>query len=179
MVRKGTCYRAPSPTDTSPYARIFEGILKNISPLPKSSPAASVDLDRTVILPLFVPLLGVNLITASTTAYSIASKPVRCLFLGHYLLADIHTSPPHPAISHANHCLPNPRITLISNPFGAELCANHSFMVTFASIPNDLSSSALFTLHRRTRFHPNFDTYQNQTTNQRMKRSWKGSRPSY
>jgi hypothetical protein len=52
------------------------GILKNVSPLPPSSPAAEVDLDRAIILPLFVPLLGVNLAAASGTAYNLASKPV-------------------------------------------------------------------------------------------------------
>lgn len=55
----------------------LKGILKNASPLPKSSAAADVDLDRTVILPLFVPLLGLDLVAASNAAYTIASKPVR------------------------------------------------------------------------------------------------------
>lgn len=52
------------------------GILKNVSPLPPSLPAADVDLDRVVILPLFVPLLGVDLATTSGTVYNLASKPV-------------------------------------------------------------------------------------------------------
>ncbi|KAF8323967.1 hypothetical protein DL93DRAFT_2049554 [Clavulina sp. PMI_390] len=51
------------------------GILKNVSPLPKSSSIAEVDLNRTVILPLFVPLLGVDITSAANTAYTIASKP--------------------------------------------------------------------------------------------------------
>lgn len=40
------------------------------------SSAALVDLDRTVILPLLVPILSVSLLDASNSVYTIASQPV-------------------------------------------------------------------------------------------------------
>lgn len=72
------------------YGFPLPGILKNVSPLPKSSPAADIDLDRTVILPLFVPLLGLDLITASNAVYAIVSKPVRIV---PYLILSFRVSP--------------------------------------------------------------------------------------
>lgn len=38
---------------------------------------ADVDLDRTVVLPLFIPILGLDLAGISKSAYELASKPVR------------------------------------------------------------------------------------------------------
>lgn len=145
------------------------GILKNISPLPPSSPAAVVDLDRTVIIPLFVPLLGVDLIAASTTVYNIASKPVR----------------PHDYIrSYLRFCYLSSvllKLNIILSSFNSSTRAlsvvfsPHHHCHPYLSIPPFVR--CLFP-SRRIPSRPNSDTLQNQTTRQRTKKNLNGLRLS-
>ena len=62
------------------WLRTVAGILRNISPIPPPSIAATVDLDRDVILPTLEPVLGsIDLQEASQAAQHAVDNKESCL----------------------------------------------------------------------------------------------------
>lgn len=56
----------------------FIGILRNVSPVPAPSALSAVDIDRTVILPLILPVIeSVSLSDASQKVLELGSSEVR------------------------------------------------------------------------------------------------------
>lgn len=52
----------------------FQGVLRNLLPLPPLLPAAAVDVDQEIILPLIQPLLSISLADASAKVVSLLSQ---------------------------------------------------------------------------------------------------------
>lgn len=60
---------------------LYLGILRNISPVPAPSVASTVDIDRSVVLPLVTPLLASTSLTdASDKVVELVSQEVRIFF---------------------------------------------------------------------------------------------------
>lgn len=56
------------------------GTLRNISPLPAAMNASSIDIDRTIALPLITPLLSYSLQDAVSEVQTTLAEPVRAPF---------------------------------------------------------------------------------------------------
>ncbi|KAG8723791.1 hypothetical protein FRC12_011343 [Ceratobasidium sp. 428] len=88
LVAISTAQQAPNDNERDVGIRVLAcGTLRNISPLPAAMNASTIDIDRTIALPLITPLLSYSLQDAVAEAQSTLAEPP--------------APPPNPSLKHA------------------------------------------------------------------------------